>query len=230
MGFRKYARKQIKRGYRFVRNRYAKGGVGQAMKDIAMLKSVVNVERKFVDSTVLYSDGATELDWNGAILLTTGVGQGAAENQRNGNSIKATGIDTMIDMRGTTSAANGVTKLRCILFIDTENQDTNPAVTDVLESTYVGTSTVCSSMKNDLTRKRFRILHDRTYTLDQNNVLARTIRVYKKLHHHIKYSGANSTDQREGQVYWLFISDQDPASAGSTPTVRPVSRFRYIDN
>ena len=81
-----------------VRRRYRKRGGGwmttarrampYVLSSLKFLKSVVNVEKKFIDSGVVSNNVGNA----GAIYYLSGVAQGTDQITRNGNSIKASYI------------------------------------------------------------------------------------------------------------------------------------------
>lgn len=114
-GIKKYAKKAGKAvekkvfGSKGFKGRYGigkgKGGFNfmQVAKDLAMVKSRLNVEKKSVDTDVI-TDIIGQVDGNvdGAFYrdITPQIAQGIQEAQRIGNSIKMTGLHMPIDLHG----------------------------------------------------------------------------------------------------------------------------------
>lgn len=114
-GIKKYAKKAGKAvekkvfGSKGFKGRYGigkgKGGFNfmQVAKDLAMVKSRLNVEKKSVDDDV-FDDyvGQVDINADGAYYrdITPQIAQGIAENQRIGNSLKITGLHMPIDILG----------------------------------------------------------------------------------------------------------------------------------
>lgn len=129
MGFTKFRKKAstaTKKRYGIGKGR---GGFKftQVAKDLEMIKSRLNVEKKFVDQdlyndqTVGQSNDESPGDWH--VDLTPLVAQGVGESNRIGNSIKATGMVVRMNFRGQTNAGKRVAKI-CI--IRSLNEDSSP--------------------------------------------------------------------------------------------------------
>jgi len=114
-GIKKYIKKGAKKvekmtfGSKGFKGRYGigkgKGGFNfaQVAKDLAMVKSRLNVEKKSVDTDVFTGDiGQCNINAEGAgyFDITPSITQGTAENQRIGNSLKMTGLHLPIDVIG----------------------------------------------------------------------------------------------------------------------------------
>lgn len=191
-----------------------------ALKGVGFLKSVLNPERKFVD--VDGGGGSFAVSNTGFITYLSGIAQGDGVNNRDGNSVKTS--DMLFRFAFTLDpAATTPCRIRMILFIDTDNLGTAPAVTDVLQTV----SALSALERTTQSGGRFRILADRimSLTLIKSSI---TGKIYKKLGHHLKYGGTTSAgaDAREGAVFALFISDQ----AANDPSVSYNSRIKYYDN
>lgn len=93
-----------------------KGGLKmlQIAKDLEMVKSRLNVEKKFVDADVMTSSvGQCAQNVDGAYYrdMSPIIPQGVGENQRVGNSIKLTGLSIPLQFRGMSNTF-GARKLR----------------------------------------------------------------------------------------------------------------------
>jgi hypothetical protein len=76
--------------------RFSKNSMSKIAKDVMMIKSQLNVEKKFVDTDEVIKGGVGQVDGNSqgylAMDLTPNIAQGVGERQRVGNSLKATGL------------------------------------------------------------------------------------------------------------------------------------------
>lgn len=203
-------------------SKYRSGGwVGmarKAYKGFKYLKSVLNVEHKTYDR---YDNTNISPNNSGIVYCLTNIAQGVAEGERVGNSILAKSVkfDAVVKQN---SAQTAPVSLRLILFRDREgNNGSVPAVLDVLKSATVNSEFVT------VNRDRFQILADKKFSLP---VVAQAqdkmIKIYRKLRHHVKYTGSGTTDYDEGQIWILALSDQ----GSNNPNWYMSSRFRYIDN
>lgn len=134
---KKVARKAEKKvfGSKGVKGRYGigkgKGGFKflQLAKDLEMVKSRLNVEKKFVDEDVLTSSvGQVSGNVNGAYYrdMTPIISQGVGESQRTGNSLKLTGCSIPLQFRGMSNCF-GNRKLRIsVLKVRTADLQVSP--------------------------------------------------------------------------------------------------------
>lgn len=177
------------------------------------VKSLVNVEKKYFDKTDVNINPTA----SGTVLPYSQIAQGDAYNQRDGNSVKANSLLMRCSTTLNTSAES--TFVRCILFIDNEQNASTPTVANVLES--VG----YLSPLNHVNGSRFAVLKDKTVTL-KKDMNAVCFKWYLKLRHHIKFSSGTATDTREGNIYLLLISSE----VTNVPDFDVLSRLRFIDN
>lgn len=221
MAYRKYGKRSYGR-----RRKYKSTGSSvmamakTALRGVNFLRSVLNPERKFVD--VDGGGGAFAVSNTGFVTYLSGIAQGDGVNSRDGNSVKTS--DMLFRFAFTLDPAATVPcRVRMILFIDTDNLGTVPAVNDVLQTV----SALSALERTTQSGGRFKILADRimSLTLIKSSI---TGKIYKKLGHHLKYGGTTSAgaDAREGAVFVLFISDQ----AANDPSVSYNSRIKYYDN
>ncbi|MGN7614506.1 hypothetical protein ACQZV8_20750 [Magnetococcales bacterium HHB-1] len=187
------------------------------LKDLRFLKSVINVEHKFVDKDLAGAVSST----TGSITPLSNLAQGDDYNARNGRSIKLSSLH----VRGTVNAnaSATTTKVRLIIFNDRVSNGSTPAITDVLASSDP------MSFLNLNNTSRFKIIYDRLYRLtdDQDNSV-KTFRCNKKLGWHAKYNGSagNVNEMQTGHLWFLILSDQ----ATNTPSVDIHTRLRFVDN
>lgn len=188
----------------------------KALKGVNYMRGMINCEKKYHD--VLSSGSA---DYSGNMTLLTGITQGDAATQRDGDSI----LGRSIMIRGEFKIDSGATgntsqMLRVIYFVDKNKTTTTPTGADVLQS--AGTVWAPFSPLNKNIDGRFKILRDRTICLNTQNPTVAT-KEYMKIYHHVKYDGAVVN---KGQIYVLVISDQLVA----TPTFEIYARFGFYDN
>lgn len=205
-GFSHYAKKGLK---------YAGYGI-RAYKMAKQIKGLLNVEHKFIDTGVV-----TDTPINtGQVDYLSGLAQGTTNTTRVGVSIKVTSLYMRLQCVMNSGATT--TMLRLIVVKDKENRGSAPAVTDILQS-----ADVRSFISRD-TAMRYKILVDKYVTL-YTSYPQKVFDIYKKLNHHIKYTGAGGAvaNQLEEGLFFLLISDQAMATQ---PTVLYNSRIRFVDN
>lgn len=179
--------------------------------------SVLNPEQKFFD----YQATAQAVANNGSIFnITSGMAQGADASTRNGNSIKAASNLLNATMHWT-AASSSSQRMRWMLLVDTNLDGVLPLVLDVLQVADI------NSPLNAGNAGRFTVLYDKTVLLDQYHP-SHEIERFRKLSHHLKFSGGAGTaaQARDGNLFLLVISD----SVASYPTFDFYNRFRYYDN
>jgi len=117
MGFTKYSKKAstaVKKRYGIGKGR---GGFkfSKVAKDLEMLKSRLNVEKKFQDSDLTNDATVGQSNDEGAGYYVTDAtpspAQGIGESNRIGNSIKATGIMVRMNFRGQSNAGKRIAKV-----------------------------------------------------------------------------------------------------------------------
>lgn len=186
-----------------------------ALKTATYVKSLVNVERKFLDSNISNTTSST-----GDIDHVSAIPQGDGQNAREGNSVKATFIGVRVQSFINPSATN--TQLRYMLVCDNQTvSDSTPAIDDILES--VNTRSFLDGARLG----RFTVLLDKTVSLVASSSKGAIHREHNlPLNKHIRFNGTASTDIQKNGLYYLTLSDQPT----NTPTVNTSIRLRYVDN
>lgn len=181
------------------------------------VKNLVNVEYKKNGSS-----GTSSVTSAGTILPITWLAEGDDFNNRNGRSIKLKSIY----WKGYASHnASGLASqiIRCIVFMDTQQNGSTPAVTDYLETANV------LSMKKFDNRDRWMTLWDKLYIVDGDHQSLTSKKFYKKMSHTIKYIGtaANEASAGNNQIYILLVTNEPSANY---PEMVYNWEIRYIDN
>lgn len=186
--------------------------------DLALyIKGMVNCEKKYKDTT---ATGA--IDYNGSIDLLSGIAQGNDDDGRSGDSILVRSDNFKLEWA--VNATAGITTARTIIFYDNKNIGTAPTVSQILQS--VGSVFSVHSPLNRDSNGRFKILMDKTVTLNINGQASKNINKFLKLYFHQKFTGPNTTDISDKALYMLNICDQ----AVNTPTITMYNRMGYYDN
>lgn len=209
-------RKKYKKGF-YKRAKIYGRAANQLYKDVKYLKSIVNVEKKFIDSTV----SAQNITNTGALSLLNGVTTGDSMSTRDGQSIKCISILFSGKMR-LTSVAN-VMQVRLIIFRDMQANGAAPAATDLLVSASV------TSALNLSNGKRFSVLYDRRFTLEPNGDQGAFAHFFRKLNFHTRFNTGTAgtiADIQTNSLYLLYLSDE----ATNYPLLTSDCRVRFIDN
>lgn len=197
---------------------YKRAG-NQLWKDVKLLKSIVNVEYKLVESL---ANSVNMYSGNPQVVLLNGIQRGTDYNQITGRSCKFT--SAQIFVKFVKSANEGTTKLNFALVIDKQPNEAAPSsINDIW-------SDPDSRFRNLDNRKRFVVLKEGHMTCvygDQQKEAT----MYKKLNMHTIYDATNGgtiADIRTNALYLLFWCD-DPTS-GDLGTLKYSYRLRFIDN
>jgi len=163
--------------------------------------------RRVMKSDVTISDAT--IDSGGTISVLTG-DLGAGERRR----IKYLNWRCGLSVPVPIGAAFDAPLLRVILFIDKNNHDAAPAVTDVL-----ATASVFSSLATTAANfGRFKILSDKTFVMNAGGVgtatFATTVRRYYQKFFRFDYTafGQESTAEHN-ELYCLYITSVDEVGA-----------------
>lgn len=194
------------------------GPVGIVGKAIAGIKNLINVEEKFLDTTISQNPDAS----TGVVTPLTLIAQGATDQSRNGNSILSKRLDGKMAITVNSSAT--ATLCRVMLVLDKDDgQGTAPTVAQILDTASV-------FAPNNLDNSdRFVKLFDETYNVDIDGPKIRYFEINKDLSDlHIKYDGANATQANAtyNHIYLVTLSTE----ATNTPLVSGVIRYKFFDN
>lgn len=133
---KKYAKKATKAaGKRYEMSygrrglRMSKHSLAKIVKDVEMVKSRLNVEKKFIEGTItdgLVGQANVLAPGYFTSTLTPLIAQGDTENQRNGSSVKLTGLHLQLQMVGQTNTVTRRKFKACIV------SSTDTSVTNVI--------------------------------------------------------------------------------------------------
>lgn len=219
-----YKRGYFKKPYKRLAQRYSKGGLFSTTKlarDVAYLKSVVNVEKKFIDNSVTAAVSNTA-----QITLINGVATGTDNTERTGDSIKMSGIRLNGYYTLNASATNDL--IRVAIIMDRQVNGSAPSYTDIYESTG---GVVAQRNKN--TVDRFVVLKDYQLQLSTAGDTIKKIDCYIKLASggkdvHTKYNGnTNGIASVYTNAVYLVVLGTQPTN---TSTQSIITRVRFIDN
>lgn len=176
--------------------------------------STRNVELKYYDNP---QTGAT-MDSVGQVLDISGVTQGSAVTQRNGNYITLKSIA----LRGLCSLGSGAVTDQCrvILFYDKFNTGFLPTVSNVISSG--GASTAVSLMNMNYS-DRFVVLRDWYFELNtQSGIATKQLKLFKRMNMPIKFSAGSD----KNHICMLVIGNNTGAAASQ---ITFSFRMRFCD-
>jgi len=198
----------------------------KAYQIATQIASIINSEKKFFDAAT----NGSPRSGVPVIQHLTGVSQGDADNNRNGDSIglKALQMNGILTWDSESAAAD---RVRLVILMDKDNEaGTPPTAGQVYEMT-----TDVNGLRNMEWPKRFRILMDKVYTRDSDKD-AIHVEYYKKFKMMKDFNGnptqmkhitwqSGDTEARN-HIYIMMICNN--ATVGPTFTYR--NRIRFYDN
>lgn len=185
------------------------------VKSVKKLKKNSKRELKFIESGVVSLTPST----TATITYLSASAQGTTNVGREGNVIY---VKSMY-FRGTCiqHVSALTTVIRFLIVMDKDNQGAAPITTDILDSSDVNSQT------SKVNTKRFRILTDKTMTMDtaSNNLIK--YKFYHRMNRTLYYKGtsAAASDGLTNAIYVLILSNQ----AVNTPSFAYSSRIRFTD-
>lgn len=219
-----YKRKTYKKrnpygGSRRFRN-YYKGGM-QLYKDVMLLKSLVNVEKKFIDVS---SAGVTlPTNTTGSLVLLNGIDAGGTQVQRTGNSIKMTSIKMEGFVQLSSLATNDYVTVSLVL--DKQPNATTANWNDIYE---IGSASSALAQRNKLTVDRFVVLKKWDLPLATAGDTIRKFVCYEKINLHEKFNGNGATIASiyTNAIYLVFSGNL----SANYSNITYYSRIRFVDN
>jgi len=179
--------------------------------------SLLNAEVKFIDTGVSSAVGTA-----GSVTLLSGITQGDGVSSRDGQSVKLKG--GAIRLVSTMHASATRTQTRVLIVVDTRNQGSSPAVTDVLTA-----ATVQSQLNLAAQPGRFVVLYDRVFSqisVGDSSTLFTIIELEALVDMHQLYSGTAAANTSGPTVFLVRLSTE----ATNTPTQAFESRLLFLDN
>lgn len=203
----------------------AKAIATKAIQKVSQIaKRIPKTETKYAN-TGATAVSATNFNNSGQAFYLTGTAEGDGSQDRNGDEIQAKYLRFRMVVNKTLTGGSNQAQVWCrfILFIDKENRQSVPAVTNILDSASV------TSQYNQDNINRFRILKDELFALDtyHNN---RLVSYNGSLNHRIRYLGttASVASADEGNIFFLVLSDC--VVANDPPTAQYDSRLSFTDD
>jgi hypothetical protein len=182
-----------------------------------ILKGLINSELKRFDLTTTNAPTSS-----GNIVPLSDVAQGDDAENRDGNKLMAKYL--RFQWFATINGSATATLVRCIIFVDTENQGVTPTITLLLQSP-TSPGNLTSPINTDQTQ-RFTILHDQRLSLNTGGVGIAERNVYKNLNFHINYTDGTATSRNKNSIWVAFISNEST----NTPSIGYSSRLAFYDN
>lgn len=177
------------------------------------------VESKYIDAAAY---NAVVVDTGNAISIPFAPAQGDDFNARQGREIIARGLQ----LRGTITMASAATvsTVRLILVQDKWNSGTATTLADFNNDTTINSMRILSP---NLFR-RYKILMDKTYSMDDSKKQIQNINIYKKFYTKIRFTGTAANSYGSNAMFLLATSSETTAG-GVAPTLVLNTRSRYTE-
>lgn len=189
-----------------------------AVSTAAMLKGIINSEKKKVDIDV----SAATLDRAGTVWHLTQISQGDTLSQRNGNSILLKHVSIRCYLNAATSSVGDL----CRLYVIQDTQQVSDATPTFADIFY----TVNGNMLlNTNTVGRYRILAQKDVHLSTAGQALKSCDLDIPMDDHVRYNGTAATDVQKGGIYLVAMSTVT-TGAVNKPGITWLSRCTYYDN
>lgn len=235
---KKFIKKVAKKVGRVVKRRYFKGKgysnpkIGQMVRDVRFLKSIVNAEKHkqvYASTNNLNTVSQVLGNASGAWLsdVTPNLSQGVGEADRVGSSIKWHSSHWAFQFQQQTSSANQM-KIKIVLAL--VKGKAQSSVVNVLANMYDANPFVSGgavydyhSPRNQDEFKNYVVLRQKTVTMQRDQISTQNNIVnvkfgYKFRNHHVKWDGNTSTIVG-GQVCMFIFADTGNASGSTACTL-----------
>lgn len=245
MAVKRFIRKQAKRGGKYLKKRYVSKGqpnVKQMVSDIKLLKSLVNVEKKRSDTTVIIAQpfGRSNLGADGAYhaILTPTIPQGPTGTDRNGNSLKLVSGCLDVSIAQQVNTLNQI-KIKLWVICRRENAGGYSSLSSfnqLLEPNPFTSRRDFYSNRDPEYFSEFQIIKCVTLVLPQDQISTGQTVIQKKFpmkfNHHLKYNTDGSTVTTKNQFYLIATaSDGEMGSPSlSGAQIQYNMRWYYTDN
>jgi len=244
----RYAKKAYKAAKKYTRpirknikQRYSgASAIPNLLKDVSMLKHLVNVEKKRYDIT-LTTPAAVSLSFSSAqgaytSIVTPLPGQGPALDQRIGNSIKL--VSAMINLRFSqqSSAVNPV-HVKWFLVCRPDNATSysaNASFQHFLEPNPFSTQRDYHSNRDPEYFNSMKVISSGTVLLKQDSITGGNSIVQRKvplkLNHHLKFNTDTSTTTTRNQFYLFAVASEGDQALSTGALIQYNIRWYYTDN
>lgn len=222
--------KKNRRRYKAVKRGIGK--VEQLASKVAMISSLINVEKKHIDTN--YTTAENIEVTNGMVKALTCTAHGDASNQRNGNSIKLYSyqINGRIRQLASTNSAAHV-KIWLVAFDGTA--EGTPTMSEFLDTDAAGNYS-SMSLRNPDRMGDFKVIKQLKIKIPQRTVSTeRTDAVFsmygKFRGMHQRYTSSTAASVSTNALYLFFVTDDGTtASSNAVELAQYQARINYVDN
>lgn len=203
----------------------SKSGRKKNDKRVDKLERKVNGITRTMNAELKYRDeplGIASIANTGSFVLLNNLFQGDSATTRTGNSVVARTLEMRINIRQNPLSTSDAQGLRVILMWDKQANGSLPALNTILQSTdYL-------SPVNDSYRKRYKIIYDKNFVVNDGGPLIVQTKKVKKLGNTVSRYNGNSggiADIITNSLLMYLIS----SDASNGPTINYSFRLRYTD-
>lgn len=266
MGVLKYAKKYAKKGTKAIGKRYGisygrrgvrmqKGSLDKVVKDVQMIKSRLNVEKKFIEGAIT-SGSVGQVDYNTSgwfwSEITPLLVQGTSENERVGGSAKLTGLHCQLQFVG---QAGCFTKRRLkVCIVSSTETGVSNIIGDIWDvNPLTGLVDYFSNYNYSNQKRAHKVLMTKYFTLAGSEFPPQTgspayysngvLKLNMKMQQILRFEGTSPFPK--DQHYFLFVfcdlgnrsSTTDSTNSGAMVTnnlsgvdIQEYFRWWYVDN
>ena len=235
---RKFAKRAGRALVGGIKKRYAPKGnlaLGTIARDVMMLKRMVNVEKKFVESTIVTDQQFAQANYY-AVNITPSIPQGVTNGARTGNSIKLVSARLDVQIKSDTNTVNEFRYKYYLLHVgDTGGPASATSMTTRLFDANIFSSYLDyhSQMSPDLFGKA-KIIATGTGKVMAEGATGQTgiSQWFKplKLSQHLKYDVNATSVPVNGAYYLVFFGDTGTNLAQTGGQLSHSIRWWYVDN
>ncbi len=177
---------------------------------ISWIKRLMNVE-------IMSHNVETTLAINstGVVQLLSDINLGNTTNTRTGRQVKALNLDIKGFVTLNTTAGHDIVRF---MLVRADTSDT-PTFANVLRNTVVESF----RQLNDV--RLFKVIYDKTFSLDTNSKNRQSVYIHKRLSHRLQWDQTTDTEVY-GHLFLMILGTE----ATNTSTFKFAHRLRYVDN
>lgn len=205
-------------------------------KEVGMLKRMVNAEKKYVEGNI-NGQGVAQL-FNGAdgiycASVTPAIAVGAAYNQRNGNSVRLSGLYIRGRFTQQTNQINALRYWVDLVTVKGAPQSTANIISGVYDPDSLSGVRDYFCSRNPAQYTDYRVISSKKYYVKQDSLATGSSNVDFclpiKLRHHIRWNTGGTI--QEGEIFIIIRGDFGDAGAPLTGCFFSASfRLSYFDN
>lgn len=215
---------------RFAKAKSVYGKVAKVARKVAFISSLMNVEKKYIDTDLASQTFGANDGW---VQALTNPAHGDASNQRNGNSIKLYSYQIAGRITQQTSVQNAIRgKIYLIAYEQTPDALT---IGEFLDTDGAGNYSSLS-LRNPNKMGDFKVLAMKRFYCPQRAVTGLetdcNFSIYGKFKNlHQRFTGSLASTITSNQLYMIFTIDDGVTSSSTGAYIKGLkARINYIDN